>query len=161
MEDTWSSFTKYLLIFIILAILGINVFYYLARGTDAVVDASKGVVGATTSVASGAVKMTEKGAETAVDVATGATKDAVRVTGGVLTSTMKGLEDALDIKVDDGSPHADDSGSSVQNPRKAGYCYIGSEKGFRSCLYVGKRDMCMSGDVYPTMDICINPKLRV
>lgn len=41
-----------------------------------------------------------------------------------------------------------------------GYCYIGEDRGNRSCIYVGKNDNCMSGQIYPTMDVCINPNLR-
>jgi hypothetical protein len=41
-----------------------------------------------------------------------------------------------------------------------GFCYVGEDKGFRSCIKVGKTDKCMSGDIFPTQDICINPSLR-
>ena len=165
MEDTWSSVTKYLLIIVILSVLGLNIFYYLAKTTDAAVDVTKGVVGTTAEAVGRTLDVSAVGAKTTVDVAAGATKDAINVTGGVLSSSLKGLENALDIKVEHenngkGAPTSDDSDSGIQEPRKSGYCYIGTEKGFRSCLYVGKRDTCMSGEVYPTMDICINPKLR-
>ena len=43
---------------------------------------------------------------------------------------------------------------------KAGWCYIGSEQGFRSCSQVGETDTCMSGNIFPTQDICVNPSLR-
>jgi len=43
---------------------------------------------------------------------------------------------------------------------KRGWCLIGGEKGDRSCLEIGVNDVCMSGDIYPTRDVCINPKLR-
>jgi hypothetical protein len=56
---------------------------------------------------------------------------------------------------------ADDSYSSIQSAsNKAGWCYIGESKGIRSCAQVGVNDTCMSGDIFPTRDICINPKLR-
>lgn len=49
----------------------------------------------------------------------------------------------------------------INNPLSgSGYCYIGEDKGFRSCIEVGKGDICMSGDIFPTKDICINPNLR-
>jgi hypothetical protein len=59
-------------------------------------------------------------------------------------------------------PQADDSTSAIQmNPTsKAGFCYIGEDRGFRSCIDVGAGDVCMSGDIFPTEAICINPKLR-
>ena len=59
-------------------------------------------------------------------------------------------------------PKADDSTSRVQmNPSsKSGFCYIGEDRGFRSCIKVGEGDVCMSGNIFPTEAICINPKLR-
>jgi hypothetical protein len=43
---------------------------------------------------------------------------------------------------------------------KSGWCYIGSEQGYRSCSQVGETDTCMSGNIFPTQDICVNPNLR-
>ena len=59
-------------------------------------------------------------------------------------------------------PQADDSMSRVQmNPTsKTGFCYIGEDRGFRSCISVGERDTCMSGDIFPSQALCINPNLR-
>ena len=57
----------------------------------------------------------------------------------------------------------DEAGSSMQvsqSSRKSGYCYIGEDRGFRSCIKVGVNDKCISGDIFPTKDVCINPKLR-
>jgi hypothetical protein len=41
-----------------------------------------------------------------------------------------------------------------------GYCYIGKQNNLRHCAKVSSKSKCMSGDIFPTMDICINPKLR-
>ena len=59
-------------------------------------------------------------------------------------------------------PSPDDATSVTQSGgrSKSGYCYIGEDRGFRSCIKVGENDQCMSGDIFPTMDICINPNLR-
>jgi len=60
------------------------------------------------------------------------------------------------------TPAPDDATSVTQSGgrSKSGYCYIGEDRGFRSCIKVGENDECMSGDIFPTMDICINPNLR-
>lgn len=60
------------------------------------------------------------------------------------------------------TPLPDDATSVTQSAgrSKSGYCYIGEDRGFRSCIKVGENDQCMSGDIFPTMDICINPNLR-
>jgi len=60
-------------------------------------------------------------------------------------------------------PKPDDATSSLQmnKPKsKAGYCYIGEDRGFRSCIKVEEGDVCMSGDIFPTHAVCINPNLR-
>jgi len=60
--------------------------------------------------------------------------------------------------------YADDSYSSIQKTKsgnKSGWCYIGEDRGFRSCISVGEADTCMTGDIFPTQDICINPTLRM
>ena len=43
---------------------------------------------------------------------------------------------------------------------KSGFCYVGEENGIRSCVKVTDKDVCVSGKVYPSKDICANPKLR-
>jgi hypothetical protein len=43
---------------------------------------------------------------------------------------------------------------------KAGWCYIGQDKGVRTCSQVGANDECMSGDIFPSQEICVNPNLR-
>jgi hypothetical protein len=57
-------------------------------------------------------------------------------------------------------PQPDDATSRTQRTGKSGYCYIGEDRGFRSCIKVGEEDTCMSGDIFPTHAICINPRLR-
>jgi hypothetical protein len=41
-----------------------------------------------------------------------------------------------------------------------GYCYIGKNNNVRNCAKVSSKNKCMSGDIFPTMDLCINPNLR-
>ena len=41
-----------------------------------------------------------------------------------------------------------------------GYCYIGKINNSRYCAKVSSRNSCMSGDIFPTMAVCINPNLR-
>ena len=74
-----------------------------------------------------------------------------------------GIHNTLNKLARDLEPKPDDSSSITQlsKPKaKAGYCYIGEDRGIRSCMKVGEADDCMSGDIFPTKDICINPRLR-
>jgi hypothetical protein len=66
-------------------------------------------------------------------------------------------------KKNEDSFNADDSSSCIQSNKssnKAGWCFIGQDQGFRSCIQVGENYQCMSGDIFPSQEICVNPKLR-
>lgn len=64
-------------------------------------------------------------------------------------------------KKGDSSYKANDAHSSVNTIKaKAGWCFVGEEKGFRNCVEVGENDKCLSGDIFPTSQVCVNPSLR-
>lgn len=68
------------------------------------------------------------------------------------------LQKALDDAAQNGGEVIPD-GSQVNG--KKGWCFIGADKFSRTCAEIGVNDMCMSGEIYPTKDVCINPNLRV
>lgn len=70
--------------------------------------------------------------------------------------------DKADRSYSGSAPRADDSTSVTQKHQsgKGGYCYIGEDRGFRSCVKVEASDKCMSGEVFSRHDICVNPTLR-
>jgi hypothetical protein len=41
-----------------------------------------------------------------------------------------------------------------------GFCYIGYDNNQRDCTHVSEGDICMSGQIFPTMDVCLYPKFR-
>ena len=55
---------------------------------------------------------------------------------------------------------ANEASSSIGTSGKVGWCYIGQDRGYRSCAEVGVNDECMSGDIFPSQEICVNPNLR-
>jgi len=115
---------KYLLMIIIVAMLGLNIFAYLARGTEIASDTLRKLV-----------RFTE------------------RVTGQLFRTTITGTKTglkAVETGVDD-LERVVDGGL-----KRKGFCFIGENK----CIGVTDTDICMSGDIFPTMDVCINPKLR-
>jgi hypothetical protein len=72
--------------------------------------------------------------------------------------------DALNVALENASQKkgdykASDSRSSV-GKSKAGWCFVGEQKGFRNCVEVGENDKCLSGDIFPTSQVCVNPSLR-
>ena len=77
-------------------------------------------------------------------------------------SISSSLSSALADAEYNSEPMPDDATSSTQRsgPGKSGYCYIGEDRGFRSCIHVKDGDTCMSGDIFPSQAICVNPSLR-
>lgn len=174
------SMGKYILIILILAFLGFNIFTALGDATDK----TTGILGTllekigygTGETVKQTVNTVAKGAKLGVDVAAGSVDDAVDlIEKGVgvknvkfnridnkSISTEKAIKNAQKNKSNlNPAPEPDDAMSSTQKSQnKAGYCYIGEDRGFRSCIKVGEGDKCMSGEIFPSQDICINPNLR-
>ena len=175
------SVTTWLIIIMILAFLGINVFVYLAKGTQDITNFFKPLVekivllvGAVTSkvvnVSAGGVKgvvdttagVVDTGL-TAVQEATSLQPEPVKATipqpDNVQNSSLnKELNTSKQTKQSTTAYEADESSSKIKN--KSGWCYIGEDRGFRSCAKVGENDDCISGDIFPSQEICVNPNLR-
>lgn len=84
-----------------------------------------------------------------------------------------------DIDDDDNGDNGDDSDDVTDDPSTKtintdnltpsnnnhetgfeGYCFIGTDNGIRACAPVGKNNKCMSGEIFPSLQICMDPKLR-
>jgi hypothetical protein len=170
---------RYGLIILILAFLGFNLFDYLGIVTQFFANTFGPIIGAIAKFFGIAVGETTK---TVTSVAASGIKTGVDITAGtiekgadVLEKTLSGgysknnIDTSLDValnkerKKPSNEPMPDESGSSTQankTAKKSGFCYIGEDRGFRSCVKVNEGDECMSGDIFPTRDICINPNLR-
>jgi hypothetical protein len=129
-------------------------------------------------------ELTATGAKLGVDVAAGTVESGIDVIQGQLDidesqssqnndsskniksikrkSMSKSLSNALANAESNSEPLPDDATSSTQRngSSKTGYCYIGEDRGFRSCISVEDSDVCMSGDIFPSNKICVNPSLR-
>lgn len=193
------NMTTWLLIVLILAFLGFNIFAYLAKGTQDVTNffapLLKMIFGRTAEVAGQAVDVTAEGAKAVVGGTAEGAKALVGVTAGVIDTGLTAIQDITpngapsSIK---GQPinqqrpditqqstlnralntsqqsqqssqqdyEANEASSSIHTAGKAGWCYIGDDRGFRTCGEVGVNDKCMSGDIFPSQEICINPNLR-
>jgi hypothetical protein len=46
-----------------------------------------------------------------------------------------------------------------QDVKENSFCYIGYDDGQRVCTNAFEGDTCMSGQIFPKMDFCINPRL--
>jgi hypothetical protein len=170
----WFFFNRYMLIAIILAYLGFNLFSYFGSLLKVIMDIIRpliSILGYTTAeTAKEVVKVAKVGSKGVIDVAAGVTTGGINVLEKGLTGSSKkstnGSEAsaALNKKPPKAAfPIPDDAGSKTQANKaksKSGYCYIGEDRGFRSCIQVNDTDTCMSGDIFPTQEICINPSLR-
>lgn len=66
-----------------------------------------------------------------------------------------------DEVIPDPDPVIDNSRvQSKKTSGKSGFCYVGEENGIRSCVKVSKHDICTSGKIYSSKELCVNPKLR-
>ena len=207
----WGIF-KYVLIIVILAFLGFNLFSYLGHATTTITDLFRPILSffgfavgdtikQTTDVAAEGVKaatdITAKSVDKSVDVIqaalSGKEEDEKEYSdgeeGNINTSEYKndsnksiqeldqdekkkqiaGAEKALNDSIEKlnkdkldhvPSPVETTSVSQSSLSNKSGYCLIGEVNGTRTCLKVGQNDTCVSNKIYPSLEICRNPKLR-
>ena len=185
------NLTTWIVIILILAFLGFNVFVYLAKGTQDITSFFSPLLtqlfGVTANTAGQVVDVSAEGGKavvsgTANTVNTGLTAVQNVTPGGANANSSlqnqsvkntipqqdptqnNSLNRALNTSsAQQGSSQnrdyeANEASSSVIG--KAGWCYIGEDRGFRSCTQVGVNDVCMSGDIFPSNEICVNPNLR-
>ena len=200
-----TSPTTWIIIILILTFLGVNIFAYLAKGTQGVSDFFAPIITQISSIFGGVtgqvVGVSAEGSKAVVSTAAQGTQSAVGATADVVNAGLSTVQEVAqpsqqtqsslksqnvnDQQVDimqantlnralnsatsqkqqlNGEDYqADDSLSSIQmssTTGKAGWCYIGEERGFRTCSEVGVNDTCMSGDIFPSQQICVNPNLR-
>ena len=169
----WDMMTllKIFLIIIILALFGFNLFTYLAKGTDVF---KTFMVSYGEYIPEGIKKtlnLTEKGTVLGLEVAAGTITDVKKIiTNDTIKSNKWDARDkTLHKSIDAGNfkglnnfpqHEPDKTDSNIQEKNKKGWCYIGTDRTFRSCINVNQSEKCMSGKIFPTKDICINPSLR-
>ena len=65
-----------------------------------------------------------------------------------------------DIIVTDNAPKSDKSENPIQNSiasNKMSWCLVGEYESKRGCVSVTDADKCLSGQMYPSQQMCINP----
>ena len=204
------SATTWVIIIVIFAFLGFNIFAVLAKGTQDITTIFKPILDLLAKLTGQLVSVTAQGG-----------KDVVNTTAGVLDAGLTGVQDVAQgqsplnnqqpltqgpnqapspttattstssVPVQSTIPQpestqnyginkvlnaaapqsqgsngqtyeADTASSTIQSggSGKAGWCYIGDDDGYRTCAQVGVNDTCMSGNIFPSQEICINPNLR-
>ena len=185
-----NSIMTYGIVLVALVILGVNAILYLGI-SDSMYDFFKPVIervikpilsffGYTLAdLTRTTTELTATGAIAAVDVVADTTKSVVSTGKDAIVSSVDTVEDAVeqedneyeDLKRDlknrnnnYNSPVPDEQTSAIQKNKsieKAGYCLVGKDRGIRSCMKVESSDVCMSGEIFPSRHLCINPNLRV
>lgn len=64
------------------------------------------------------------------------------------------------VQVND--PETDNTTNPIQNSitsRKAQWCLVGEFEGKRGCVQVGEHDKCLSNQLYPNFQTCLNPTM--
>ena len=171
------SWTTLIIIIIVLAFLGINVFVYLAKGTETATNIFAPFLAKIAALFGKTVNVSAQGTQELVNASAGTATSGLseiqNITGGtpgnaaqqpdvmINNSLNRSLNTSTQQKQQENGEDyvADDSTSPIQQS-KMGWCFIGEDRGFRSCEQVGVNDQCMSGDIFPTKDVCMNPNLR-
>ena len=139
---------KILLLLLFISLLGLNLYYYLTEGVTLITKFfGDGLENTEENV--------EKGAET-VEKALEEKKDQDEYDPSELEKTLNEPRGK-----NEPTPSPDLSNEAdIQLAKKAGYCYVGTLNKKRTCIEIDEDDKCMSGDIFPTRDICMNPNLR-
>ena len=180
-SSIFSSMWFWLVLILALAFVGFNIFTYLAKGTDILVEITTFFTGVFAQISQMIINMSATGTQ----AATKATADIVDTS----LETVKTVTAPSDQQQQQSEPVQQQMqqqqsmqqpyptsypqsntfppkqlepapASSVDSENKSGWCYVGEQQDFRSCIEVGEFDKCISGDIFPSHEICVNPSLR-
>jgi hypothetical protein len=162
---SYFTFTNIMIFLLVLSLLGFHVYAYLVKGTLTFVEFFQLTMSRLFGLFSQTASVTAEGAQEVVDVGLENIKKSVELSGDELKEeregpTQKQNED-VDINPMTNKRETSDDYEANESTSKVGWCFIGEDRGFRSCAEVGSADKCMSGDIFPSKEICVNPSLRV
>ena len=175
----FNSYIFWILLFVFLALMGFNVFAHLGNVIEKINEILKPIMkllanlfGDTTKTT---IKHTTRGTKKIIDTSGDTSKNVITYGSSGITSAISSLQDRLNnnnkLVV---NPENSNKLSEQQNTKETssdpepvrtsalqhGYCYIGKINDTRQCAKVSARSSCMSGDIYPTLDVCVNPNIR-
>ena len=129
------------------AATGLNV---AAKGLDVVAEGTTDILKRTADIIKG------KPASSSLSTDTPAKSDAKES----CADDSENLKVALDDAAKSSTVVPDTADSSIQGIGKAGWCFVGQDKDVRKCAEIGVNEECMSGSIFPTKDLCMNPNIR-
>lgn len=159
---SFFSILKYLIIIILLSLLGFNIFKNLGVILDIIDTTIKKIYNfisniiiskPTTNIQNNVIGVNKNTDE--IENTNENTNENTKNNKDIntLDKILNDTEEKLNIK--------NNETSNENNIFKSGYCYVGEDRGYRTCIKVGEIDKCMSGDIFPNKEICINPNLRM
>jgi hypothetical protein len=174
-------------ILLILSFLGINILDVISniiKSIIALIGPSVGKILAVFGYTSGTVlnKSADVVSDTAklgIDIAEGTVQDIGNLlisasSGGIspqpISQPISNTQTPLDVKLKTEprisnkpkEPSADSTENPIQNPisaSKTGWCLIGEYENRRGCIAVGEQDKCLSGQIFPSQKLCLNPNI--
>jgi len=144
-----------LLLFLFLAYLGINFLSMLGGAVDKFLQFFTPLINgffgnlfkASGSVINKSADVAGDTAKVGIDIAEGAVQDI----GNLLIKSSSNAPP---------DPNPDTSDNKIQNAKgssKTKWCLVGEYENKRGCIDIGESDKCLSGQVFPTEQMCLNP----
>lgn len=97
--------------------------------------------------------------KTGIDILGGAVDDvAGLLKSGYTSSSLDKKLMTSDYKLR--QPSSDSTTNPIQKPissNKTNWCLVGEYEGRRGCVAIGNEDKCLSGQIFPTRQSCLNP----
>lgn len=172
-DITKNTLIIILVVILLLSLLGVNIFILFGGLLQDVVNIFRPVVSKTLSelgYASGTL------IDTSSDVVADTAKTGVDILHGTVESvgdllikaSGKGAGGALDKQINQPPmiaprpPSPNETTSPIQSgsgQSKSQWCLVGEYNGTRGCVSVSDQDKCLSGQVFPNQQMCLNPNL--
>jgi hypothetical protein len=162
---SYFTFTNILIFLLVLSLLGFNIYAYLAKGTMTFLEFFQYTVARIFGLFSQTVSVSAEGASASLEVADVGLeniKKSVELPGDEVEGEKELLQEKEDSEVNPLTNKRETGEDYEANEAmsKVGWCFVGEDRGYRSCAEVGAADKCMSGDIFPSKEICVNPSLR-
>lgn len=160
-------------IVVLIALLGFNILLYLGNAVEEVGSVVKpllqrivSIFGFTiTETTKQVVDVSAEGTKAGVDIAAGTLKSAIDVVEdiGEGTGVEFDSDDVPEVQKKKNDKSSNVQGASMNRPKKnkaQSFCYVGTDRGNRTCIPSTNDSDCASGDIFPSHDVCVNPSLR-
>jgi hypothetical protein len=160
-----------LLVIVVLLVLGINIFTILGDLIQQIVGffqpaVAKGLsyagygTGTVINTSSDVLADTSK---TGIDIA----RDSLQSIGNLLLQSSDNTNNTIDSAINQppiiprNPPSPNETTNNINSPSSAinKWCLVGEYNGARGCISITDRDKCLSGQVFPQQQMCLNPNL--